>query len=518
MAGSVQTHESQVAGALDGADLAAVSEELEVVKRCFLVVLVAGPLELVGPGEVAKPVADEVGVTGVDQDGDLLKDAGNETVEGLHPVTLEEEVAVDVHVAGGVGADLGAEGLHNVVAVEVLLDPLELIVAEVAAGALGADVVGVLAGALVGTDHGVVTVDASGHARPDALAVVARLNELLAAGKGVVHSLALLLVKNSGPAAITASHGAVVLVLSKTVGEPVANKDRLQVDVALLVRQNLRGEDGDVVTSVALARDVEVLLGVLRELLEEEGEESVDVLASRDGVADSVAGVRVADVHGLVEEDDAGIRVPRAGVEFDLSLLVDGGRAELHEETGEGRAARATVEPQDHRVVLRVVAGLEEPVEEMLVILLVVEVATVLLHLVDAQDGRVNLLGAKVERLEVAIDLALFLALAVGDPDVLNRLAGCPEVPLVVGLPHVRLGQAEVGGLAHLLGEHHGNLVPDGASVVGEVIEVMFKVFERLGPEALVGGRLDSLLDGFGSLERLLLRRDGGGGCSNEER
>ena len=386
VAGGVQTHEGKVAGALDGANLAVIAEKLKVVERRLLVVLVAGPLKGVGPGKVAEPVADEVGVTSVDQDGDLLENAGDETVEGLHPVTLEEEVAVDVHVARVVLADLGTKSLHDIGAVQVLLDPLKLVVAEIAARALGADVVRVLTSALVRTDHGVVAVNASGHARPDALAVVARLNELLAARKRVVHGLALLLVENSGPATVTASHRAVVLVLSKTVGQTVTDEDGLEVDVALLVRKNLRSEDGNVVASVALAGDVEVLLGVLGELLEEEGEEGVDVLASSDGVADSVAGVRVADVHRLVEEDDAGVGVPRAGVELDLAVLGDGGRTKLHEETGKGRAARATIEPQDYRVVLGVVARLEEPVKEVLVVLLVVKVAAVLLDLVDTED------------------------------------------------------------------------------------------------------------------------------------
>ena len=80
------------------------------------------------------------------------------------------------------------------------------------------------------------------------------------------------------------------------------------------------------------------------------------------------------------------------------------------------------------------------------------------------------------------------------------------------------LGQAEVRGLAHVLGEHHGDFVPDGASVIGEMLEVMLKVLQRLGPEALVRGGLNSLLDSFrSSLKWLLLRSDGGGRDSNEE-
>jgi hypothetical protein len=44
-----------------------------------------------------------------------------------------------------------------------------------------------------------------------------------------------------------------------------------------------------------------------------------------------------------------------------LNLAVHRGWAELHEETGQGRAARAAVQPEDDGVVLRVVTRLEEP-------------------------------------------------------------------------------------------------------------------------------------------------------------
>ncbi len=74
---------------------------------------------------------------------------------------------------------------------------------------------------------------------------------------------------------------------------------------------------------IRLASDVEVLLGVLGELVEEEGQEGVDVLAGGNRVADGRAGVRVADIDGLVKENDAGIVVPGELVVDDLELLVD---------------------------------------------------------------------------------------------------------------------------------------------------------------------------------------------------
>jgi hypothetical protein len=55
---------------------------------------------------------------------------------------------------------------------------------------------------------------------------------------------------------------------------------------------------------------VEVLLGVLGELLKEESQEGIDILAGGRSVADRAAAVGVANVDGLVEEDDGGVGVP----------------------------------------------------------------------------------------------------------------------------------------------------------------------------------------------------------------
>lgn len=99
MATGVKTEEGKVAGALDRTNLLAIAAELEVLKRKRSEVLLARPLKSLAPGLVTEPVADEIGITSVDEDRDLLKNAGNEAVERLHPVTLEQEVAVDVEVA-----------------------------------------------------------------------------------------------------------------------------------------------------------------------------------------------------------------------------------------------------------------------------------------------------------------------------------------------------------------------------------------------------------------------------------
>lgn len=103
---------------------------------------------------------------------------------------------------------------------------------------------------LVRTDEGVVTVDRCWYTGPYTLAVVAVLDKTLAAGKGIVHSLALALIKDSWITTLTTSHRSVVLVLGQSIGETVSNKNGLEVDVALLVCKNLGGENWDIVTSV----------------------------------------------------------------------------------------------------------------------------------------------------------------------------------------------------------------------------------------------------------------------------
>jgi hypothetical protein len=97
------------------------------------------------------------------------------------------------------------------------------------------------------------------------------------------------------------------------------------------------------VASVGLASNVEVLLAVLRELLEEQCQESVDVLASSNSVADRGATVGVADVDGLVKEDNRGIVVPGKVVVDRLDVLADGARTKFEEQSGKGRATGTTV-------------------------------------------------------------------------------------------------------------------------------------------------------------------------------
>lgn len=188
-----------------------------------------------------------------------------------------------------------------------------------------------MARALVRTDDGVVAVDTGGDAGPDAAGAVAAFDEGFAAREGVVHGLAFAFAEHGGPAAGAAGHGTVVVVLRQAVGEAVADEDGFEVDVALFVGEDLGGEDGDVVSGIGFAGDVEVLVGVFRECLEKEGEEGVDVFTGGDGVGDGGAAVGEAGVDGLVKEDDAGVGVPAVGIWDNVKVFVDGRRAEFEE-------------------------------------------------------------------------------------------------------------------------------------------------------------------------------------------
>ena len=121
-------------------------------------------------------------------------------------------------------------------------------------------------------------------------------------------------------------------------------------------------------------------------------------------------------------------------------------------------------------------------VKQMLVLLVVIEIATVLLDLVDAQRGRIDLLDAQVVVLELAVDLALLLAIGILDPDTLDVGTLDDVVPLVIRLARVRLRGGEEGGLLKRLGEHEGYLVPDAAGLAGERLQRLLEVVQWLCP------------------------------------
>jgi len=228
--------ESEVTTALESTSLVTIVQ-LEILGLSIVEALLSRPFEGIGPCLVSKPVADEVGVTSIDQDWDFLENAGDQSVERLHPVTLEKEVSVDIKVAAVITANFNTKLLLNIGSVQEVADPAKSRVAQVAAVfAFATDIINVLSSSLVRSDECVVAVNACWDAGPNALAVIAVLDQALATRKSVIHSLTFALVENGWVSTLSTSHWSVVFVLCESIGQAVTDKDGLQVDVALLVR------------------------------------------------------------------------------------------------------------------------------------------------------------------------------------------------------------------------------------------------------------------------------------------
>lgn len=252
MACAVDAHEGQVTLLLELAILLVIIlGNLEILELGLGKCLMARPLKLVGPSLVSEPVANEVDIAGIDEDGDLLKDAGNHLVVGLHPVTSKHKVAVDIKVAAVVAADLDTESVHDITSVEILRNVAQGGVAEVARVLTrAANIIDIKTSALVWAHHSVVTVDGGRYTRPSAAGFVAVLDKRLAARQSIIHGLTLALAEDRLVATFAASHGAVVSILSVAVRKTVADEDRLKIDIAVLVLENLGGENRDIVTGV----------------------------------------------------------------------------------------------------------------------------------------------------------------------------------------------------------------------------------------------------------------------------
>ena len=124
MPGSMYPHISEISIAPDLPNLLILrsSTKSQIAQRNFIELLLAAPLQRLRPSKVSKPIADEICVAGVDQNGNLVDDVGHDAMEGFHPISGEEEVAVDVEVAGLVAVDFHTERVHDFRLIEVFGD------------------------------------------------------------------------------------------------------------------------------------------------------------------------------------------------------------------------------------------------------------------------------------------------------------------------------------------------------------------------------------------------------------
>jgi hypothetical protein len=97
-------------------------------------------------------------------------------------------------------------------------------------------VINIVSSSLIWAEDRVVAIDASRYTGPNTLAVIAVLDKLQAARKGIIHCLALILVKDTGPTTFAASHWPIIGVLVQGIRKSVTDEGRLQIDITFLVR------------------------------------------------------------------------------------------------------------------------------------------------------------------------------------------------------------------------------------------------------------------------------------------
>ena len=232
----MNSHEREIAAALHLANLLTITSKLQLLHLGLVVCGLTGPWKGLRPCLITQPVADEVGISlsrisiahsrygkelwlgrgaySIDEHRDPLHNGRHQAVEWFHPVALQQETSIHVKIAAIVAVNFSTQGLEDFGPVEPLGDPTKLHVAQRSTIlALFADIVRVLARALIRTHQATVAYSGSKQAEPPALSIIATLNKRLASGKSVVHGLTLALAQNGRPAPITACHRSVVCVL-----------------------------------------------------------------------------------------------------------------------------------------------------------------------------------------------------------------------------------------------------------------------------------------------------------------
>jgi hypothetical protein len=144
MSSTKDLKKGEVPAVLDFAVLVTIIE-LDILNAGLVEGFLTRPLKSLSPSLVPEPIADEVSITGIDQDWNLLKDAWHKAVEWLHPVTLEKEVSVDVEIAAIIAANFGTKLSLDFFLIEIFANIAQSRVAEVARVlALATDVIDIL--------------------------------------------------------------------------------------------------------------------------------------------------------------------------------------------------------------------------------------------------------------------------------------------------------------------------------------------------------------------------------------
>ena len=331
-------------------------------------VLLAAPLSLSGPGLTTAPVADPILVTGVDEDLNLglVEDLSNLRHKVGHPVS--EEVGVNELVALNPLAVRDTKGGLDVSTVKENIRLAE-IVTERRLGARLTDVIHVELGVERVAKDGLREdlAELEGSKTTFLGGVVLRLVDKALAG---LHAADHDIFPRFGDEAVLVGEGSVRGVLGEWVGETVADGHTLKVQVHIGGGEGeVVGNGGDVMAGVRLTSDVEVTASELGVLLNEATEHDGHILGDLSlglGIMEATLGEAGAD--GLIDVEQVGDLVPGVFVALEGRVLVELVGTVLVEESDLRGAAGAASEPQDERVGGGGTAGVEQPVEHIILV------------------------------------------------------------------------------------------------------------------------------------------------------
>lgn len=123
----------------------------------------------------------------------------------------------------------------------------------------------------------------------------------------------------------------------------------------------------------------------------------------------------------------------------------------------------------------------------MLVILVVVEITTVLLDTrINTKLAGIHFLNPQIVCLQLAINLAMLLAISSIDPNTLDVASAHDMIPMRVRSTGVFLGGGEEAEVLDGLGEVARKVVPELLGLVAHGLQALFQSMEGFGEDSVV--------------------------------
>lgn len=353
----------------------------------------AGDLSLNGPGSVlgsqpsllSRPlhgrkqvdatnvVADQILVTRV-YNNSVASTKSNRDIEAEGFISVNAEALVDAVRAFRPSAR-NTNSLLNRGLVEEVIDLAEIVAKR--SDALLSDIVVVDSRIILKNGLHDATADVVG------LIPLLALDGLGALGVGLIHLLGSVRVDETLEEGIRSIRAVLDERRDPAVADTQTNLVNLELALSVLVGlEDVGRKSGHIVSTIAFTYDVEGRCAVLRELLEEQLQESIHSSSYASfiiNVAVLISDVGETSANRLINVEQVGKSVPGVRIELQCEVRVHSVGSILGEK-GKGRSAtRSTSHPEDEGISSRVALGLKEPIEEISALSgVIIDIASVL--------------------------------------------------------------------------------------------------------------------------------------------